>query len=176
MHPNNTTIEYILGRFKPQIGADFERYRNHVYRVFTYCLMIDDNGLNEEKYAIAASFHDIGIWTDQTFDYLMPSEHQARLYLTENEKEAWIEEVTAMIHFHHKISRYHGSHELTVETFRKADWIDISLRLITFGYSRKAINKAIRRFPNHGFHTFLLKETTKSFFKHPFNPLPMVRR
>ena len=171
-----STIELILDRFKPQIGADYERYKNHVYRVFSNCLMMDTDRVNEEKYAIAAAFHDLGIWTNQTFDYLEPSEHQARLYLTENGKQEWIEEITAMIHFHHKISSYQGRYEKTVATFRKADWIDISLGLITFGYSKQAINKTTDSYPNLGFHFFLLKETSKHFFKHPFNPLPMVRR
>ena len=169
-------LEKILGQWKNEIGDDFLRYKNHVYRVFSNCLMMDTDLVNEEKYAIAAAFHDLGIWTNQTFDYLEPSEHQAKLYLTEKGKQQWIEEITAMIHFHHKISRYRGSHEKTVAIFRKADWIDISLGLITFGYSKQAINKTTGRHPNLGFHFFLLKETAKNFLKHPLNPLPMVRR
>ena len=175
MYPNNT-IEFILDRFKAQIGADYERYKNHVYRVFSNCLMMDTDPANEEKYAIAAAFHDLGIWTNQTFDYLEPSEQQARLYLTEKGKQAWVEEITAMIHFHHKISRYQGRHEKIVAIFRKADWIDISLGLITFGNSRQAIDKTTSRYPNLGFHFFLAKETAKNFFKHPLNPLPMVKK
>ena len=175
MYPYST-IEFILDRFKAQIGEDYERYKNHVYRVYSNCLMMDTDSVNEEKYAIAAAFHDLGIWTNQTFDYLEPSEHQARLYLTEKGKQGWIEEITSMIHFHHKISHYQGRHEKTVTIFRKADWIDISLGLITFGNSKQAIDKTTDRYPNLGFHFFLLKETSKNFFKHPFNPLPMVRR
>jgi hypothetical protein len=175
MHTNHV-IEHILDRFKPQIGRDYERYRNHVYRVFTNCLIMDTDRVNEQKYAIASSFHDIGIWTDQTFDYLDPSESQARLYLSEIGKQDWTEEIAAMIHFHHKISRYNGPHGITVNNFRMADWIDISLRLITFGYNRQAINRTVNMFPNHGFHLFLLKETLKNFFKQPFNPLPMVMK
>lgn len=39
--------------------------------------------INAEKYAIAAVFHDIGIWTNHTLDYLDPSAGQAKAYLTE---------------------------------------------------------------------------------------------
>jgi hypothetical protein len=171
----NSTIEYILDQFKEQIGKDYERYKNHVYRVFSNCLMMDTDPVNEEKYAIAAAFHDLGIWTNQTFDYLGPSENQARLYLTEKGKQEWIEEIAAMIHFHHKISRYHGRFEKTVATFRKADWIDVSLGLITFGNDRRAIDKTRNDHPNLGFHSFLLKETSKNFLKNPFKPLPMFK-
>jgi len=175
MHPNGT-IENILDRFRAQIGADYERYKNHVYRVFNNCLMMDTDPGNEEKYAIAAAFHDLGIWSDQTFDYLGPSENQAKLYLTENGKQEWSAEITTMIHFHHKASKYRGTHEKTVETFRKADWIDVSLGLLTFGNSGQAISNTKATFPNLGFHLFLLKETSKNFFKHPTNPLPMFKK
>ena len=172
----DSTIEFILNGFKQQIGRDYERYKNHVYRVFANCLMMDTDGVNEEKYAIAAAFHDLGIWTNRTFDYLEPSEHQARTYLTATGKQQWSDEITAIIHFHHKASKYHGAYQKTVETFRKADWIDVSLGLLTFGNNGQAISKTKAAFPSLGFHSFLLKETLKNFSKHPFNPLPMVRR
>jgi hypothetical protein len=82
---SNVAIESIFGQFKHVIGSDFDRYRNHVYRVFNNCLMMDNDQVNIEKYAIASVFHDIGIWTDKTFDYLEPSEYQAKLYLSEKE-------------------------------------------------------------------------------------------
>ena len=53
---------------------------------FLNCLLIDCEKNNEEKYAIASVFHDVGIWTDHTFDYLDPSIEQAKIYLTEIKK------------------------------------------------------------------------------------------
>lgn len=138
--------------------------------------MMDTDRDNEEKYAIASVFHDIGIWTDNTFDYLEPSERQAKMYLRENGKEEWIDEITTMIHFHHKLTRYRGLHEKTVDIFRKADWIDVSLGLIAFGYDRQTIGQNRNNFPNRGFHFFLLKETSKNFLKHPLKPLPMFMK
>lgn len=169
------TIDAILARFKDLIGADFNRYKNHVCRVYLNCVMMDTDASNNEKYAIAASFHDIGIWTNQTFDYLAPSEHQAKQYLSENKREEWIEEIRAMIHFHHKVTRYRGPDERTVDIFRKADWIDVSLGLVKFGQSSRTIAETKKRFPNLGFHSFLLKESSKNFLKHPLRPLPMFR-
>ena len=78
---SNKVIESLLQNFKPVFGEDFTRYRNHIYRVFLNCLLIDKEKANEDKYAIAAVFHDIGIWTNNTIDYLNPSVAQARNYL-----------------------------------------------------------------------------------------------
>ncbi|KAA9353419.1 hypothetical protein [Larkinella humicola] len=172
-HPS---IEALLQTFKPVIGADYDRYRNHVYRVFLNCLLLDRDATNEEKYALAVVFHDIGIWTNHTIDYLDPSVAQARHYLTETGKPEWIEEITLMIYWHHKISPYRGNCEKTVENFRKADWIDVSLGLLTFGADQHQIRKNRERLPNRGFHWFLTKELAKNFFGHPLNPLPMFTK
>ncbi len=158
------------------MGVDFDRYKNHVYRVFLNSLLIDNDKSNEEKYAIAAVFHDIGIWTDQTIDYIDPSVEQAKNYLNETGKQDWIEEIGLMIYWHHKISKYQGIYEKTVENFRKSDWIDVSLGLITFGFDKQKINENRKKILNLGFHLFLLKATGKNFLKHPLNPLPMFKK
>lgn len=172
-HP---TIENLLLQFKSQTGKDHSRYKNHVYRVFLNCLSLDDNKQNEEKYAIAAVFHDIGIWTDHTVDYLPPSIEQVKRFLSETGRNEWIEEISLMILWHHKIGRYKGPFEITVGNFRKADWIDVSLGIKTFGVSRSRIREGKKMFPNAGFHFFLLKITSKNFFRHPLNPLPMFKK
>jgi hypothetical protein len=172
---SNELIEEVLEKYRPAILDDYELYRNHVYRVFSNCLLLDNEVANHEKFAIAAVFHDIGIWTNQTFDYLEPSELQAILYLTDIGKTEWIEEITSMIHWHHKLTSYKGNHQKIVNTFRKADWIDISLGLITFR-QRDNIRVARRNFPNLGFHLFLIKQTIRRFLKHPLSPLPMLRK
>lgn len=169
-------IEDLMQKFKPAMGADYEKYKNHVYRVFSNCLLIDSDKINEEKYAIATVFHDIGIWTDHTIDYLNPSVERAKIYLTETGKQDWINEITLMIYWHHKVSKYKGEHEKIAETFRKADWIDVSLGLLSFGFDKKKIKAARRRLPNRGFHWFLVKQIIKNLFKHPLNPLPMFKK
>lgn len=171
----NTIIEELLQKFKPVTGADHDKYRNHVYRVFLNCVLIDSEKNNEEKYAIAAVFHDIGIWTDHTIDYLTPSIAQAKRYLTETGKPEWIEEITSMIYWHHKTGRYKGSFEKTTENFRKADWIDVSLGLLTYGFDKQKIKANRKSLPNLGFHVFLIKRITQNFFRHPLHPLPMFK-
>ena len=42
-----------------------------------------------EKIAVATAFHDLGIWTDGTFDYLQPSVRLASAYLAGAAKPEW---------------------------------------------------------------------------------------
>lgn len=176
MHYTHTAIEIMFTNYKDVIGKDYTRYKNHVYRVFLNCLMMDNEKSNEEKYAIAAVFHDIGIWTNHTIDYLAPSIEQAKQYLSENNKKEWIDEIALMIYAHHKTGRYNGAYAATVETFRRADYIDVTLGLFTYGLNKKAIAVNRKKFPNAGFHVFLIQKITENFFRHPLKPLPMFTR
>lgn len=169
-------LEKLFGLYRQQLGTDFKKYRNHVYRVYLNCLLLDTDIANQEKYAYAAFFHDIGIWTDHTIDYLQPSIAQACEYLANNDKKDWVADITLMIYWHHKITRYQGIASAIVEVFRKADWIDVSLGTILFGVSRKALRENRRKFPNAGFHAFLLRKIVINFLAHPLNPLPMFRK
>ncbi|TRW24246.1 phosphohydrolase [Flavobacterium zepuense] len=172
----NPLIESLFNEFQPIMGADYHRYKNHVYRVFLNCLLLDSSDLNADKYAIAAVFHDIGIWTNDTIDYLDPSIAQAKLYLLVNGREALSGEITQMIYWHHKTGAYKGKYEQTVETFRRADWIDVTFGLLSFGVERKALAANRKLLPNLGFHAFLAKAVFKNLLKHPLNPLPMFKR
>ena len=176
MSYTNQAIDELIDPFKAVIDEDFNKYRNHVVRVYQNCLLLDSNRDNEIKYAIASVYHDIGIWTNQTIDYLEPSIEQAKIYLTQTGKEEWIEEISQMIYWHHKLSRYEGKYAGTVENFRKADWIDVSIGLLTFGANKREIGKNRKVYPNRGFHIFLIKKIAGNLFKHPFNPLPMFTR
>jgi len=171
----NITIEELLNRFKPVMGNDYTKYKNHVYRVFLNCLLVDDDKSNEKKYAIAAVFHDIGIWTDHTIDYLDPSIEQAKKYLIETNRQELFEEIQLMIYWHHKTKAYKGNYEKTVESFRKADWIDVTLGLFTYGIDKNKIKANKKFLPNKGFHWFLVKKIFKNFFRHPLKPLPMFK-
>ncbi|SEI44818.1 hypothetical protein SAMN04487995_0813 [Dyadobacter koreensis] len=176
MNSSDQLVDDLLKPFETVIGKDYKRYRNHVYRVFRNCLLIDEQAINQEKYAIAAVFHDIGIWTNHTIDYLDPSIQQAEIFLKNSGRQDLLEEVSLMISWHHKISPYRGKHQSVVENFRKSDWIDVSLGLLTFGFDKKIITQNRKRIPNLGFHVFLLKSISRNFFKHPLNPLPMFKK
>ena len=171
----NETIEAILLENKDSLGKHFEMYKNHVYRVFHLCQKLDENPANIEKYAIAAAFHDIGIWTASTFDYLDPSIALASAYLAKNNNGESTEEISLMIDLHHKRSKYKGPYS-SVETFRRADWIDVTRGRMQFKLSKETITEVSKTFPNIGFHKFLVLQTLKQFFKSPLNPLPMFRK
>jgi HD superfamily phosphodiesterase len=68
------TIDGLLQEWRSDLGADHIAYRNHVYRVFNLSSRLAcATGEDSEKLAVAAAFHDVGIWLDQTLDYLEPS-------------------------------------------------------------------------------------------------------
>lgn len=174
MKNTNDIIEEILTQNKEVLGKDFETYRNHVYRIFNICLQLDSE--NQEKYAIAAVFHDIGIWTANTFDYLEPSIALAHAYLKRTNQLEWKAEIGLMIDMHHKISKYTGNYEKTVEIFRRADWMDVTMGIKRFGFSRSEYSSITKNHPTMGFHKFLILQTLKNLFKPPLNPLPMFKR
>ena len=175
-HEIHPLIDRILSDYKESIGVDFERYSNHVKRVYLFTQALDNDQRNADKYAIAAVFHDIGIWTDHTIDYLEPSIAVTHQYLDQNQLSDWKKEIGLMIDMHHKINSYEGDFQNTVSTFRKADWIDVSLGMLRFGVGKKRVKEVRKSIPNAGFHWFLTKGTFTNFLKHPLNPLPMFRK
>ncbi len=176
MKISNSIIEHVLETNRSHLGKHYEMYKNHVYRVFILCQMLDSSTDNLEKYAIASVFHDLGIWTFGTFDYLDPSIATAKKYLVENGKKQWVDEISTMIEMHHKRSKYNGPFEQTVENFRRSDWIDVTKGRISFNISNDIVDNTISKYPLLGFHRFLILQTLKSFFKSPFNPLPMFKK
>ena len=107
IHTSIPTVSAVLGNHASALGHDFVAYRNHVYRVVNLCLAIAGGGdrIEAEKIAVAAVFHDLGIWTDHTFDYIAPSVALAREHLSACAHADWIPEIEAMIVDHHKITR-----------------------------------------------------------------------
>lgn len=170
-------VEDILGSYKGVIDSDFYAYRNHVYRVINLCLSLGNFSPNDkEKIQIAACFHDIGIWTAGSLDYLPPSESEAARYLEEQGKGAWVAEVSEMIEMHHRVRSCEDSAFILVEPFRRADIADFSLGIVSMGISRELIAELKSVFPNTGFHFRLMQLGGSWFLRHPLNPLPMFRR
>ena len=133
-------LEDILAPWKHDIGRDYPGYRNHVYRMVHFCFALpecvpDWNDDARRKVIIAGCFHDLGIWSDRTFDYLPPSIVRAAAYLKEHALDAWTPEVELMIASHHKLRRFTDGRYPLVEAFRRADLIDVSLGLVKFGLS-----------------------------------------
>lgn len=177
-------LDNILNNYKPVIGSAFASYRNHCQRVYFYCTILSESikpSTSEEcktlceKYAIAAAFHDIGLWTANTVDYIDPSESEAKRYCTSNSKQSWIEEIGLMITRHHQIFQGSLATNSTVEIFRRADLVDFSWGWIRWGVPRSFVLELQKRIPNAGFHAYLVTRVAEWLPRNPLNPAPMFR-
>lgn len=167
-------IDRILLAFRDELGKDFEQYRHHVYRVYNLAAPLVATLQDVETISVAAAFHDLGIWTNNTFDYLEPSIKLARQYSADNNLEAGtIREIETIINKHHKLTRVKTSS--LAEIFRQADLVDLSLGLIRCGRKRQHIRLVRKTFPNRGFHLHLCRLFFKNLLSNPFRPLPMYK-
>jgi hypothetical protein len=169
-------LEDILSRWEEDIGKDYLAYKNHVYRVVHFTMALHRSSEEDrKKIIIAGCFHDLGIWADQTVDYLPPSMLLAKDYLRKRNLENWIVEIELMIDMHHKLSQYKNNDYPLVEVFRKADLVDVSLGIVKWNLSKDYIRKIKQTFPNSGFHKRLNQLAVNWILKHPLNPLPFVK-
>lgn len=167
-------IDTLLAPFAQYTKKASKAYRNHVIRMALFAHeLVELDQKSSEKVVIAAVFHDLGIWTDKTFDYLAPSEALAETYLRANGLESYSKEVKEMISYHHKIRTFKDNN--LVETFRKADLIDVYLGLPKFGISKQRIKEIRNAYPNSGFHKALIKLASLQLLKTPWNPMPMIK-
>lgn len=169
-------LDEVLHAHASALGRDFTAYHNHTYRVANLCLALTARDADTiHRIAVAAAFHDIGIWTAGTFDYLEPSVTAATLYLNRANRSARAPEIAAMIREHHKILPYRDRPDSLVEPFRKADWIDVSRGVLSFGLNRAFLAEVLMTWPDDGFHRRLLQLSLGRFRTHPWSPLPMFR-
>jgi hypothetical protein len=169
-------LDTVLAEWREAIGADYAGYRNHVYRVVHFCLALHPStGDARDQIIVSACFHDLGIWSDRTVDYLPPSMERAAAYLRARQLAHWIPDVQAMIEFHHQLTAHQDRLHPVVEHFRQADLIDLSLGLVRCGLSRTYIGQVRAAFPNAGFHRRLARLAVDGFASHPLNPLPFFK-
>lgn len=170
-----------LSPYADALGRDRVPYTNHVIRVLLFCdaLFKRAGGEGERpsrrpEYVACGVFHDLGIWTDRTFDYLVPSIDLATDHLVHSGHEDLVPLVTEMIDLHHK-QRAAGAPSDPVEIFRRADTIDVGLGLRRFGIPLSEIRSVLRSYPSRGFHRTLVKLTVRRTIEHPTSPLPMFK-
>ena len=170
------TIEKLFESWHDSLGRDFVPYRNHVYRVFNLAVALSDaNGAGVEKLAVISAFHDVGIWLDNTFDYIEPSVTRASEFLLQHQLCAWISIVARAIRAHHKVFPWTGNGSNLVESFRRADWMDVCLLALPTRLSRGFVYSVLRTFPRKGFHYRLVVLSLPWILRHPLRPLPMFR-
>ena len=167
-------VEEILGEHEEGLGRDFLGYKNHVYRMINFCFAQKELDEDERrKIIIAGCFHDIGIWTAGTFDYIPPSIETASKYLTRTDCAHWTPHVETMIGEHHKLRPVNG--DQLSEIFRRGDLVDFSLGTIKCGIPRAFVRDVRSHFGNAGFHCGILKRAAQWFVHHPLNPVPVVK-
>lgn len=168
-------VDAILDVHAEDLGAAGAPYRNHVYRVLNFHAALAGGRDLPTSVQIAGAFHDLGIWTDRTFDYLPPSIARARAYVLATDRAELVAEVDALIAEHHKLRRYRGPESADVELFRRADLVDVSLGAIRFGVPRAFVRDVKAAFPDRGFHGTLVGLAARQLVKTPLRPLPMIR-
>lgn len=172
----STTLDTILAAHATALGRDVAGYRNHAYRVVNFCAAFSSHEpARVEVMATAAAFHDLGIWTAGTFDYLAPSIALARTWLLDHDRPDLIPEVTAMIDQHHKVSHVDAPAAALVEPFRRADWVDVTSGARRFGLPVEVVDRVRRHWPDEGFHWRLAQLSARRLLSHPLSPLPMLR-
>jgi hypothetical protein len=80
-----------------------------------------------------------------------------------------------MLEEHHKITPFTANPASLVEAFRRADWIDVTRGLRTFGIPRQVIESVFTTWPSAWFHWRLVTLIVERLRTHPLKPLPMVR-
>ncbi len=172
-HP---AMDALFLEWREALGPDYVAYRNHAFRVFNLAVLLASaQGADLDKLALAAAFHDIGIWLDHTFDYLEPSIARAKAYLTQQANPGWVADVENMIRQHHKLTPWRGQGGHLVEAFRRADWLDVCLFALPTKLPRAFLAELLDCFPRAGFHMRLVQLTASWTRRHPLRPLPMFK-
>ena len=172
-HP---TIENLFQSWREPLGQDYVPYRNHVYRVFNFSVKLADaDGDLVEKLAVVSAFHDIGIWLDRTFDYIEPSVLHASEFLLANKRCSWISSVAKTIREHHKLLPWIGNGSNLVESFRRADWLDVCFVVFPTKLETSFTDNVLQTFPRSGFHFRLACLALPWILRHPLRPLPMFK-
>jgi hypothetical protein len=172
-HP---VIEEVLDAWSPSLARARAAYGGHVYRVFNYARRLFGSASHDDDFAVASAYHDLGIWSDRTFDYLAPSSARAADYLRARGPGASPRLVAEVIENHHSLRRVRsGTAPLVAEAFRRADYVDLSRGWLRAGMDRAFVREVSVTFPYRGFHGLLSRAAFAWSLRHPLRPLPMLR-
>jgi hypothetical protein len=169
-HP---VVDAVLDRHRDAIGDSFATYRNHALRGLNYqTLLLAGMGRQvSNAQALVWAVHDLGIWTAGTFDYLQPSADLLHKYAAEFGITD-IAQAEATVLRHHRIRKVA---DIEVDTFRRADRVDVTRGFWRGAISRKDVAGVVVVLPYLGFHKFLAAGLTRHAVSHPRRPVPMLR-
>lgn len=170
-------LDSILDEWAARIGADLPGYRNHCYRMLHFCFWLLGTPTPDQrrKLEVAAAFHDLGIWSDDTLDYIPPSVREAESWARDHGMTEDAGEIGLMVGTHHQLRGNQVAQFPLVEVFRKADLVDFSLGLVRHGVPATVIREVKAAFPNAGFHRRLVQLSWRQLKTHPLDPLPMMK-
>jgi hypothetical protein len=169
-------LDEILSCWSPSLGPHFPAYRNHAYRVFNAARALLATDHHDDTLAVAAAMHDLGIWSDATFDYLPPSIARARDFLAARALDIDPDLVARVIDQHHRVRAYlEGPDAPIIDAFRRADWADLTRGWLRGGLSRAAYAELVEAFPFAGFHGVIVRTALAWTMRHPLRPAPMLR-
>ena len=139
---------------------------------------LDESPSHKSIIAIALVYHDIGLWTNGTLNYLEPSCKLAKRDMKKLKMSPVdINLVQDIIYWHHKLTDIESDaatadtdaspslsyaklvaikNDKIINAVRKADLIDFSYGLIKFGMPKEYIQLAQKKIPEAGFHKTLL--------------------
>ena len=166
----------MLEEWSSALGRDRARYGGHAYRVYNVARRLVGSERRDDELALSSAFHDLGIWSDCTFDYLAPSIARAHAYLEGRAPELPADLIAEVIENHHRLRRVRfGVDPEVIEAFRRADLVDVSRSWYGAGLDRRFLREVVSAFPYAGFHGMLVKTALSWFVRHPLRPLPMLR-
>jgi hypothetical protein len=131
----NDHIERIFLPWRFPLGKVYDAYKGRVYRLLNFmcaslevgevdCALYGKKQEVEDRIAIAACFHDNGIWLDKTVDYLEPSKGHASEWLKERQLTRWESEIGLMFRWALLVLKFRGSLYVKLRVrFRNMDFI-----------------------------------------------------
>lgn len=174
-HP---VIDPILDSFADAIGGHGRIYRHHCLYVAhaVRALVPEPAARHDRALGIAAAFHDLGLFTEGTIDYLEPSVILAAAYCESEGAADLVPLVTRLIENHHKITPVRDGPEVDlVDAFRRADWQFVMMGAYPGALGWRAHRELKRALPTPGFHRFIVGHSVRHVRSGARNPLPVLR-
>src|SRR5262249_15863254 len=168
-------VDEMAARWGGALRASREAYSGHAYRVLNYARALIGTERHNDELALAAAYHDLGIWSDRTFDYLGPSQQRAEAFRREGAPIIDAELLALLIYDHHLLRRPGTGIEPALrDAFRRADLVDVSRGTLRAGLSTAFVRGVANPFPYQGFEAVFVGPAGPWALRPPLRPLPMV--
>jgi hypothetical protein len=169
-------IDEVLDEWAPRLGLARAGYGGHAQRIYNLARQLLGSERHDTELALASAFHDLGIWSDDTFDYIEPSVQRALEHIRLRRLALSEELVAELIAQHHRLRRVRsGLAPEVVDAFRRADLVDVVAGGWRAGVDPAFTKDLVAVFPYAGFHGTLLQTALRWILRHPLRPLPMLR-